>query len=325
MLATLLVLLGLVTIADEGLVFQPALSPDGAFVVYARAEADGSTTLHVRASSGATPAVEVARTRAPIDIVARYLFQRPWSADSAWIVYPAPTEVGGVPGIVPRVVGRDGTGDRAAGPSEGYVEVAAFAARGDRFFCTHRGALGDDHEVLFHDLASNETRTMRAEKGEVVAEVAPSPDDRSVALLVLSGDPLRRERALRILDLATGDAKVVPASSRANLLRWSADGRRLFFLDVVERQVFLYDTDLGQTHAIRDAGDAVAATPIGDGGAVVGAARDGSVFTVAIGGERRSFAVPGLVPTSAAGGKVAFVRRAGAAVIVADVDVEESK
>ncbi len=323
-LALAAILAAAVTVAEGGLVFQPALSPDGAKVAYAQDDG-GEVSIWIAASSGQGPRTRVASVGSGVlgqRLAARALLHRPWSADGTRLLY-LQRAVDGKSEIL-HVVAADGTGARPVGPSEGLIESASWLA-GNEIVFTHRGSRRDDDQrvhVLDVEKGGPPREVMLYREGAVTVDIAPSPDGKWLATIHLSGPRDERSRAVRLLR-ADGTRQIeVAHTGSANFLTWSRDSKKLFYVDTRSADVPVYEIELE-----------LGGPPVCRGARAV-AMLDGALLALETGGALAAFEIEtgqrskdlgaDHVPVSVAGTRVAFVRRgpSGAAVVLADATKE---
>jgi hypothetical protein len=330
-------LLSLVTIVDRGLVYQPALSPDGTKVAYAADEAGGTSIYVAPAAGGASVKVATIadKTYGP-RLAATALEQGPWSPDGARLLYLAKSADS--PDVTLWVVGADGQGAARIGPETGLVENAAFVPATGRIAFTHRDSRRAYKETLatIKPDGTEQQTVYEFTKSEVIVSLAPSPDGAWVAALMLTGPRDERARSLVAIDTRGRRLQVLESPSLANFLTWAPDGSKLFFVDAIEKRAAeqsdsAYESFLGMWPAGSGSlapppvpEDVARALPVLDGSVVLLTNGKGALEAVALDAPERHTLGSGVIATSATKSKVALLRRGapGAAIMVADVTRE---
>lgn len=322
-LALAAVLAAAITVVDGGLVFQPALSPDGAKVAYA-ADENGEVSIYVVAATGEGPRTRVASVGRGVEghrLAARSLLHRPWSADGKRLLYIAKSADGKSDRL--HVVGAGGQDAKAIGPEVGIVESASWIAP-DRIVLGHRlSRSAEEFEILALDPDKTEApRQLIAYREAAVVDIAPSPDGVWIAMLHLRGPRDERVRELRILNVQGGRETKLAHTANANFLTWSRDSKRLFYIDTRTHEAPVWE--VGQDAVSPPiARGIVAMTSVDQFLLVLEAAGILAPIAIETGDRGKDLGV-GHVPVSSAGAKVAFVRRgaAGAAIVVAEATPE---
>ena len=321
-------LASIVTVADRGLLFQPALSPDGTKVAYAVDEGGSAAIYVVEAVGGATPVKVASCGEGALGrrLASKSLLHAPWSKDGTRLLFLAP---GAGPGEIRlHVVQADGANARAVGPDVGLVECAAFLPN-DRIAFTHRATRGAQAQTLqtVEVGATTETAVILEYRDELVIDIAPSPDGKWIGTLVLSGPRDERVRSLRVVDLqgrreqrlaeSTEQAKIYP-----NFLAWTSDSARLYFVDAVHEALAYWAA--GTVETTPGAADISTAIPVLSGLWVLATDPRGLLLALNVETGMRHVVGANLVATSATESKVALVRRGaeGAAILVADLTRE---
>lgn len=314
-----------VTVGEGGIVFQPAVSPDGSKVAYA-ADEDGQVSIYVVAASGEGMRTRIASLgdgpRAH-RLATRSLLHRPWSPNGQQLLYLAA-------GTDPEarkerlfVVGADGKDAKPVGQEDGVIENASWLTATTLVYSYRESMKAERVKIFVYDVAKGgEAADKYESKDAAIADLAPSPDGRWLALLHLSGPRDARARQLRVFDLKSARETKLDHTEYANFLSWSADSTKLLYLDTLRHEVPVWT-----------AGEPAASPPI---------VRDLAAFVVAEGyilgldmkgvlsaynvetGDRGKDLGNDYVPISAAGGKVALLRQgaAGGAVVIAPVSKE---
>jgi len=317
-----------VTVAEGGIFFQPALSPDGKQVAFA-ADERGVISIYVAPTDGSGARTKVTTIGRGVEaqrLAMHALMHAPWSSDGKSLLFLAPSPDQKAERLL---VARLGEGDpKIVGPVAGLVENASFTSSGELVYTFRNDRYSSECTIYSVNLASGEAATpvMRFTDEAAALDMAPSPDGRYLAVLCLYSVPNahgvyerdERRREVRMVDLKKAGATTrVDYTDHANFLTWSADGKRLYFVDQKS----------GAAHAI-PAGVNALEPPLAKGlssvvdaaGVLVGLEKSGLLVSI----HPESGAVKplshGFAPISVAGGKIAFMRlgSAGAAIVVTD-------
>jgi dipeptidyl aminopeptidase/acylaminoacyl peptidase len=324
------VLAAAVTVVEGGLVFQPALSPDGKQVAFA-ADESGVVSIYVAPSDASGPRLKVATIGIGVRahrLATHALQHGPWSPDGKSLLFLSPSTDGKAESLY--VAPASGGDARGVGPHIGLVENAAFTSGGDVAFTYRQSRSSASLRIFLAATGEVSPGTLPApvEIGKFgndasAVDIVPSPDGRWIALLCLRSPdadaPEKRSRQVRVIDLKQSARPLaVDMTENANFLTWSADAQRLYFVD--QKTGELHAIPAGQ-NAIEPALGKGLASIIDVEGVLLALDRKGDVFSIHpdAGGAPRPIA-RGFAPVSAAGGKVAFVRKGalGAAIVVTD-------
>lgn len=312
-------LLALVTIVDRGLVFQPALSPDGAMVAYA-ADDGGQVSIHIAPAAGGAPA-KVASVGAGVEgrrLAAAALLHQPWSEDGR-LLYLAPDPEAGT-ALHVYAAGESKKLDTKLGP--GLIESASFVA-GGRIIFTHRTSrTARTQRVVAIDATSGATEDIYTfEKDDVAVDAAPAPNGAWIAAIVLSGPRDERTRSLQVIDARGKRAQRLAERIAVNFLAWSSDSRRLFYVDTVNAELGTWLAGTAETLPGAPGVAMKQALPVLDGSIALASDAEETLAAIVLETHERRALGAGYVATSTAGGKVALLRRGaeGAGIFVADV------
>ncbi|RME71478.1 MAG: hypothetical protein D6776_10145, partial [Planctomycetota bacterium] len=319
-----------VLVSDRGLVYEPALSPDGKQVVWARADEDGTVSLFGRAVEDEGPGKQLLVFGEGPDarrLAMQSLIEGPWSPDGAWLAALSP---GVDPGTVRLELLRpDGSERHPVGPGGGKVLAAGWLDAGT-LVLAHQGSDTADPQILrvgTAEDASPERLAAKLPEGARVLDLAVAPGGEWIALAALVGKPTERSRALFAIQVADGATQRLgpdAVAERANMMRWvrTDNGLRLYLTAVGSHQLAYWDAGSEQLTTTADRIET--AQPVAKGAWVVARSTDDTLEAIFVGTDVRNQLGSGFVATSSAGSRLALVRTAdpGAAVLVAEASEE---
>ncbi|HEU5171818.1 MAG TPA: protein kinase [Gemmatimonadales bacterium] len=210
---------------DEGLELDPAISPDGKFVAYAKGP-PAAMRLFIRQIGGGQP-IALTQDSGPSQRQPR------WSPDGSRILFQAGDSVYLIPALggSPRLVAQGIS--QARGPRVGYFTTKAWAPDGQRFLFTR----GDT--ALVQDLGGGSPRTMAVLPVRDAHSFAWSPDGALVAFA--AGNSIFTLGSTSLGNVGPGGLWVIRADGGAPLRiaeptalntspAWSPDSRHLLFV-----------------------------------------------------------------------------------------------
>jgi hypothetical protein len=315
------------TVAEGGVVLQPALSPDGTRIAFASDE-NGEVAIYVAPVAAGAERTRVAVVGTGADaqrLAVHALMHRPWSDDSKQLIFMSPSATAEV---LYAVVADGAAEPRLIGPQEGVVDNASWL-RGNNVAFTWRenkqervSEVSESEQLYVIDATTGFNSDVIVKdffKESFAADLAPSPDGRWLATMQLSGPRDERRRTVRIFDQQTARPWVLNDADRANFLTWTVDSKRLYYVNTQSHDVSFWLINEG---AQRDAkiGDVAAAVAIP--GALLAMDTRGVLTARDLEtGKASKDLARDFVPVSAAGTKVALLRRgaAGPAIVVCDV------
>jgi hypothetical protein len=327
MLAPIALLLGIVTIADHGVVFQPALSPDGQKVAYAEDERS-AVAIHVAPAAGgdgkriAVVDGEEGVLQGTGVRLASAGLRQPWSADGSTLL--CLRQVPNNTDVMLYAAGPDGGWRRALQPAKGLIENASFA--GDKIIFTHRDSRKARNQTIYAEVPDGSHKPeplFEYSKDELVIDMAPAPDGKWIAALVLTGPRDARVRSLVAIDTSARAARTLATPTEANFLSWA--GGKLFWLDTLEGLHVVGSWSEGAPAADPPMPiEVVRVLPVLDGAWLLANDAQGKLLAIETATQKTQVLGQDFVATSAAAGKVALVRRGaqGAAILVADISKE---
>jgi dipeptidyl aminopeptidase/acylaminoacyl peptidase len=252
-------------------------------------------------------------------MASRALLHRPWSPDGSRLLYLAPSADGKHELLFH--VGPDGKNPARVGPEDGLVENASWLAP-DVIVYTHRESrLSTTHTIYLLNVARGGAGVEHYpfKDDSAIVDLAPSPDGKWLAVLHLSGARDERRRMLTMIDAKSPRPIEVEGTGHANVLTWTPDGSRLLYVDTATGEVPAWLPGQQQSAPPVTGGTPLSAILAADGH-VIGLTQAGMLVAIDLESGATKELGQGHAPVSAAGGKMALVRRgsSGAAVVIAD-------
>ena len=316
----------LITVADTGAVFQPALSLDGTRLAWAEQFSDGSVALWAKSLAANQDPVELARwtdRKSARRLAMQSLLHSPWSATGDHALYL--TSSGASTQLY--IVGADGKGTEAVGPEQTVVEAASWlGARAAVVYAYRESRSAPDLTIARSEIGSGDTKVLYRASGNTAAlDVIASPDGQRVAVLLLEGPRFQRTRVLRVIEVDSGKQMEVvrgrlPDEPRANFVHWSSNSSRLYFVDTNSDTLLYWASDMKETYPA--ATDVFGVTPTMHDDIIIVQGPQARLEVIALESGTRTVLGERLVATSASISKLALLRLGakGAAIVVTDLD-----